>query len=154
MIKLIMFSIFIMLAFLAFCEPSSAESSSYYQLKINGGQDSQILNAGYFHWRFAGLNDHATLTYINSSKLGSITGVDIGGGLWFFDVGAVLGYNNGSNKDPDPHLTIAFYPEIMIPFNGKKDSNRDYFMDFCVRYYATLEGTNLLTFGLGFTWGQ
>lgn len=143
-----------MLALLIFCGTSSAERSSYYQLQINAGEDSQILNAGYFQWLFGGLNDHATLTYINSSKLGNITGVDIGCGLWFFDLGAVLGYNNGSNKNPDPHFTMAFYPEIMIPtpILGKLKSDPERSIDFFLRYYVTQEGSNLLTFGLGFKW--
>ncbi len=142
-----------MLSFLILCEPSFAEVSSYYQIKLNAAENAGILNVGYFHWRFAGINDHATLTYINSSTLGNITGIDIGAGLLIFDVGAVLGYNNGNNKNPDPHMSIAFYPEIMIPIFGKS-TEHDYFLDFCARYYVTLEGTNLLTFGLGFTWGQ
>lgn len=136
------------------CGLSLAESSAYYQMKANVTKDTGAVNFGLFHWRFAGINDHAQLTYINSSQLGNMAGVDIGGGLWFFDLGAVVGVNGGNSKAPDTHITLAIYPEIFIPIWGKSQSPDDYFLDVNARYYFTTDGRSLATFGLGFTWSN
>lgn len=143
--------IFVVLSIiLAECSASWAEVSEYYQMKAHFMNDTEVINFGFFHWRFAGVNDHAQVTYIHSSQLGNIAGFDVGGGLWFFDIGAVVGVDTGNSKNREIHPTAAIYPELFFPIWGE----RDYFMDLNARYYFTTDGRGLATVGVGFTWAK